>query len=184
MLATLEAPARGVGSTNSTYVQHSESTKSAPLLLFVVGAATATSVLLGAPAVVPSAANATSIVVTAPASSSARTAESASAKVKRMRELSGLTWDQFARAFNVSRRAVHHWASGGNLSAVNAALLDEFDRLLGAVGTGQPENVRQALTNADGSGESLLNAFRKLAIGAYSEAKPRVASLEATLDPS
>lgn len=184
MLATLEAPVRGAGSTSSVYAQHAESPKNAPFLLFVVGAATATSVLLGAPAAVASPATATSIVINAPAASSPRAFESMPTKVKRMRELSGLTWDQFARAFNVSRRAAHHWASGGNLSAANAALLDEFDRLLTAIGLTQPEDVRRALINADDSGESPLEAFRKLAVGAYVEAKPRVASLEAMLDPS
>lgn len=36
---------------------------------------------------------------------------------------SGLTWDQLARYFGVSRRAVHLWAAGGRMSATNEELL-------------------------------------------------------------
>ena len=32
--------------------------------------------------------------------------------IAELRRLSGLTWDQLARLFNVSRRALHFWASG------------------------------------------------------------------------
>lgn len=184
MLATLEAPMRAAGSTSNAYVNYSAPTKNPPLLFFVVGAATATSVLLGAPAAVPAAQSGTSVVISMPAAASPRVTESTAAKVKRMREQSGLTWDQFARAFNVSRRAVHHWASGGNLSAANSGLLVEFDRLLSVIQSSDSDEVRQRLVSPDKSGESPLDAFRKLALGAYAEAKPRVAALEATLDPS
>ncbi|MGN8027168.1 hypothetical protein [Microbacterium sp. 22242] len=110
--------------------------------------------------------------------------ESTASIVKRVRERSGLTWDQFARAFNVSRRAAHHWASGGKLSASNSTLLAEFNQLVTAIDSTDPDEVRNRLINADGSGESPLEAFRKLALGAFAEARPRVASLEATLDQS
>ena len=36
-----------------------------------------------------------------------------------LRRLSGLTWDQLARLFNVSRRSLHFWASGGEPSIKN-----------------------------------------------------------------
>lgn len=44
---------------------------------------------------------------------------SAEAAVYELRRLSGLTWDQLASVFRVSRRTVHFWASGKPLSAGN-----------------------------------------------------------------
>ena len=34
------------------------------------------------------------------------------AAIGELRRLSGLTWDQLARLFNLSRRSLHFWASG------------------------------------------------------------------------
>jgi transcriptional regulator with XRE-family HTH domain len=41
----------------------------------------------------------------------------ASDSVRSIYERSGLTWEQLARLFGVSRRAVHSWASGSRVSA-------------------------------------------------------------------
>src|SRR6266542_2454198 len=37
--------------------------------------------------------------------------------VRHLYEASGLTWEQLARLFGVSRRAVHNWANGGRMTA-------------------------------------------------------------------
>lgn len=50
--------------------------------------------------------------------------------IAEVRRLSGLTWDQLARLFNVSRRAVHFWASGKAMTSGNEAHLQ---RLLAAL---------------------------------------------------
>lgn len=47
-----------------------------------------------------------------------------------LRKLSGLTWEQLARLFNVSRRSLHFWASGQPLSRFNE---ESLNRLLGTV---------------------------------------------------
>ncbi|MEM5709754.1 helix-turn-helix transcriptional regulator, partial [Elizabethkingia meningoseptica] len=41
-----------------------------------------------------------------------RASESTAAAVLEIRRLSGLTWEELADLFDVSRRSVHHWASG------------------------------------------------------------------------
>lgn len=58
-----------------------------------------------------------------------------SAAIAELRRRSGLTWDQLARLFGVSRRSIHFWASGEGLSAVNEerlgrmlAVIRYFDR--------------------------------------------------------
>jgi hypothetical protein len=46
--------------------------------------------------------------------------------VIRLRDLSGLTWDQLAKLFGVSRRAMHLWASGGRMNSYHAELLSRI----------------------------------------------------------
>ncbi|MDH3598136.1 MAG: helix-turn-helix domain-containing protein [Candidatus Tectomicrobia bacterium] len=60
---------------------------------------------------------------------------SSSPAIMELRRLSGLTWDQLARLFDVSRRSLHFWASGKPLNAVNEehlykllATIHEIDR--------------------------------------------------------
>lgn len=47
-----------------------------------------------------------------------------------LRRLSGLTWDQLARLFNVSRRSLHFWASGKAMAPSNE---EHLHRLLAVV---------------------------------------------------
>ncbi|GEM_PF-3805725 len=53
--------------------------------------------------------------------------------VQAIHAATGLTWDQIARFFGVSRRSVHSWAAGGRMSSINeeaivktAALVDKL----------------------------------------------------------
>jgi len=50
--------------------------------------------------------------------------------VNELRKLSGLTWDQLAKLFNVSRRSLHSWASGERLRPFNE---ENLNRLLGTI---------------------------------------------------
>ncbi len=52
------------------------------------------------------------------------------ATIGELRKLSGLTWDQLARMFNVSRRSLHFWASGKTMTSSNE---EHLQRLLGVV---------------------------------------------------
>jgi DNA-binding transcriptional regulator YiaG len=52
------------------------------------------------------------------------------AAIGELRRLSGLTWDQLARLFNLSRRSLHFWASGKPMAPSNE---EHLQRLL-AVG--------------------------------------------------
>jgi DNA-binding transcriptional regulator YiaG len=64
------------------------------------------------------------------AGTSAPAEASAGAAIGELRRLSGLTWDQTARLFNVSRRALHFWASGKPMTPSNE---ERLQRLLGVV---------------------------------------------------
>jgi transcriptional regulator with XRE-family HTH domain len=56
--------------------------------------------------------------------------EATRSALNEVRKLSGLTWEQLARLFNVSRRSLHFWASGQPLSRFNE---ESLNRLLGTV---------------------------------------------------
>lgn len=63
-------------------------------------------------------------------SQSVATTEATRSALNELRKLSGLTWEQLARLFNVSRRSLHFWASGQPLSRFNE---ESLNRLLGTV---------------------------------------------------
>jgi DNA-binding transcriptional regulator YiaG len=46
--------------------------------------------------------------------------------VNELRKISGLTWEQLAQLFDVSRRSIHFWASGQQLSTKNEAKLNRI----------------------------------------------------------
>jgi DNA-binding transcriptional regulator YiaG len=50
--------------------------------------------------------------------------------VVELKERADITWEQLAKALGVSRRAVHHWASGGRMASGNE---ESVMRLMGAV---------------------------------------------------
>ena len=75
------------------------------------------------------------------------------------RDASGLTWDQLARYFGVSRRAVHLWAAGGRMSAANEELLAHLVRAVDAVRGLEPAARRQALLRPD-SGLNIIDTER------------------------
>lgn len=57
-----------------------------------------------------------------------------------LHEMSGLTWDQLAKLFGVSRRAVHLWASGGRM---NSAHVDRLNEVLSVIRSIQGDTVEQ-----------------------------------------
>jgi hypothetical protein len=65
--------------------------------------------------------------------------------VNELRRRSGLTWDQLAAVFGVSRRSVHFWASGKPLSASNEELLMRFLDLVRNADQGDARRTRTAL---------------------------------------
>jgi DNA-binding transcriptional regulator YiaG len=76
-----------------------------------------------------------------------------------LRRLSGFTWDQLARLFNVSRRSVHFWASGKAMTSGNEvhlqrllAVLRRIDR--GSAGANRAELL--AVHEGDSSPYDLL----------------------------
>jgi len=81
--------------------------------------------------------------------------------VKWLHDESGLTWDQIARTFDVSRRAVHLWANGGRVSAGNAEALQALVALVRNAATSSRTETRAALLAVGSDGMSLIDRFRR-----------------------
>jgi DNA-binding transcriptional regulator YiaG len=74
-----------------------------------------------------------------------RDARSTAELVRDLWERSGLTWDQLARLFGVSRRAVHAWATGARPNAYHQELLSELTQIVASIDTGDPHRNRELL---------------------------------------
>lgn len=72
---------------------------------------------------------------------------------------SGLTWDQIARYFGVSRRAVHLWASGGRMAAANEEMLTRLAKTVDSLKNLDLTSRRQALLATD-IGANIIDAAR------------------------
>lgn len=104
-----------------------------------------------------------------------------------VRRLSGLTWEQTARLFGVSRRSVHFWASGAAMSSSHLEHVRRALAVLRVVDRGSAAQNRSILfePSADGS-----VPFDDLAVGRWDAAHKKMgpgagrrATAEAQLSP-
>ena len=84
-------------------------------------------------------------------------------QLSKLREASGLTWEQLARLFGVSRRSVHHWASGDNMNAHHQELLAKVTAIVTAI-PGPPQSKRAELLRAREDG-TLFDSIRSSLAG-------------------
>jgi transcriptional regulator with XRE-family HTH domain len=80
--------------------------------------------------------------------------------VQDLRHRSGLTWQELADALGVSRRTVHHWATGGRVSTAHARLIEDLAALVDETAAPSPVLTRERLLAPRRSGPSFLAAFR------------------------
>lgn len=62
-----------------------------------------------------------------------------------MRRITGLTWDELAGVFGISRRAIHQWANGSSLKPENIRLVHDVLIVLRTVARFSAEETRAAL---------------------------------------
>jgi transcriptional regulator with XRE-family HTH domain len=101
-----------------------------------------------------------------------RASESTASAILEIRRLSGLTWDELADVFDVSRRSVHHWASGKPVNAEHDQALRGALTALRHLDRGDPAATRALLLTSDREGNSLLDLLKS---GSYEEAVACVA---------
>jgi DNA-binding transcriptional regulator YiaG len=73
------------------------------------------------------------------------TTESSQATINELKKLSGLTWEQLAKIFNVSRRSLHFWASGKPISPFNEEHLRRLLATIRYINRGSSDFNRSAL---------------------------------------
>lgn len=76
-----------------------------------------------------------------------------------LRDLSGLTWEQLARLFGVSRRAVHLWASGGRMNNPHAELLNVILATVRSIPAETSGQRRELLLAPRANGSSLYESW-------------------------
>jgi len=86
--------------------------------------------------------------------------QSTATTIKQFREESGLTWDQIAKIFAVSRRAVHLWAAGKSMNAGHEELLYDLLQIVGSLPGSSPTDRRAAILSPVGEGPSLYDRLR------------------------
>ncbi len=77
-----------------------------------------------------------------------------------LRRLSGLTWDELANAFGVSRRAVHHWASGSTLTPEHLKKVHRALHMVRRLSQGASADLRERLLTPLVSGTTGLDLLR------------------------
>lgn len=88
--------------------------------------------------------------------------EDASAALAEVRRISGLTWEQLAQVFGVSRRTLHFWASGKSLSSPNEEHLRRLLTALRRADRGAADiNRAMLLTEREGTVPLQLLAERR-----------------------
>lgn len=86
-----------------------------------------------------------------------------------LRKLSGLTWEQLAKIFNVSRRSLHFWASGQPISRFNEESLHRLLGTLRYIDRGSADTNRRALLLSPCKNGQL--PFDLLVTGRYEDVK-------------
>lgn len=70
-------------------------------------------------------------------------------QIHELRRLSGLSWDQVAQLFEVSRRSIHFWASGESLSRTNEKRLASLLDVVRSADRGSAAATRSALLSVN-----------------------------------
>ena len=73
-----------------------------------------------------------------------------------MRRISGLTWDELASLFGVTRRAIHHWANGNSLKPDNIRQVHDALRVLRTIARTSAEQTRALLLAPLAAGRTAL----------------------------
>jgi hypothetical protein len=106
--------------------------------------------------------------------------QSSASAILEIRRRSGLTWDELAYLFDVSRRSVHHWASGKTVSSSHHRQIRRMLAAMRHIDQGEAPRTRDFLLASDASGESRLDLLSR---NRFEEATARVLTGRAPVPP-
>jgi transcriptional regulator with XRE-family HTH domain len=81
--------------------------------------------------------------------------------IARIRQLSGLTWEQLAQVCGTSRRTLHLWASGRRMNAANEERLLHILAILQHIDTGSADRNRRRLLEVGHDGVSIVDLIER-----------------------
>jgi DNA-binding transcriptional regulator YiaG len=87
--------------------------------------------------------------------------ESVGQAILEIRRRSGLTWDEIAGLFEVSRRSVHHWASGKTVSAEHDQRIRRTLAIIRRIDRGDAQSTRNLLLTPDADGQLGIDLLRQ-----------------------
>jgi DNA-binding transcriptional regulator YiaG len=97
--------------------------------------------------------------------------ETSSVALMEIRRRSGLTWEEMADLFEVTRRSVHHWASGKTVAAKHEQIIRQMLTAIRHLDRGGSNNTRDLLLTSDADGVTILELLRN---GRFEDARARV----------
>lgn len=103
--------------------------------------------------------------------------------LSRLRHVSGLSWGEIASAVGVSRRAIHHWLSGGRVAGAHMGRLLAFQRTVAAHELGSAEETRLRLQQPGVGGRNALENFRLQTQATRPTRRPVAGSVSDLLSP-
>lgn len=106
--------------------------------------------------------------------------QATSEAVLEIRRRSGLTWEELGDLFDVSRRSVHHWASGKTVSADHEKVIRRTLAILCRLDRGDSIATRALLLTPDAEGVSILGLLKA---GSFEHASARSPSAPAPERP-
>lgn len=167
-----------VDSTSAAGAMHTRRTRERVLIVgcMLAGLGTST-VAAGSPDVVP---RMQYFIGQTTAGDMVRAAQPIGTAIAELRRLSGLTWEQLARLFGVSRRSLHFWASGKPMAASNENHLQRVLAVLRRIDRGAASANRSLLLGELEDGtvpfDLLVNADYERAVSVLGggEARPVV----------
>ncbi len=80
--------------------------------------------------------------------------------ILQIRRLSGLTWEELSDLFDVSRRSVHHWASGSVASPEHQRMILQVLEIIRQLYRGSSIDTRSLLLTADSAGVSKIKLLK------------------------
>jgi DNA-binding transcriptional regulator YiaG len=114
--------------------------------------------------------------------------EPAPTAIAELRRLTGLTWEQLAQLFNVSRRSVHFWASGSKMAPENRVHLERVLDTVRLIDRGSVTENRAVLLPIRDDGTTLLDQLAAgnydVVISALGHGRQRAPSIATALSPA
>lgn len=77
--------------------------------------------------------------------------------VRRIHDRSGLTWDELAHLFGVTRRTLYNWSTGAQVSASHARTIAAISRELHSIESGDSKLNRSRLLAPDEDGSTIYS---------------------------